>query len=338
MRRPDALVRLHGPIGSPASRQLVGRVQAELRDESVVKQVDTYYGTHNPAMVSRDGRWTWLGVYFRPMSDKTRQDAAKRIAKQFDGTPGVILGGSAIAQQQVNTQVQKDLARAEMLAFPLLFLLSLWFFRSLVAALLPPLLGGLAIVMTFAALRIVGSVVDVSVFALNLTTGLGLGLAIDYSLFIVSRYREELARGLAPAQAVRVTLQTAGRAVVFSSLTVAAALAALIVFPQRFLYSMGIGGLLVTLIASASAVIVLPASSSRRSTRACWAASTALARPAICWRRSSRPTRARRSGWSSTLRLGLPRLTPCQRVRGSSAVPHSSRRPSRSALTGRPSR
>ncbi len=104
------------------------------------------------------------------------------------------LGGAAIANAQVNTQVSHDLAHAELLAFPFIFLLSLLFFRSLVAALLPPLLGGLAIVTTFFALRIVSSFVDLSVFALNLTTGLGLGLAIDYSLFMVSRYREESAK------------------------------------------------------------------------------------------------------------------------------------------------
>jgi uncharacterized membrane protein YdfJ with MMPL/SSD domain len=156
-----------------------------------------------------------------------------------------------------------------MLAFPLLFLLSLLFFRSLVAALLPLLIGGLAIVGTFFILRIASEVGSISIFALNLTTGLGLGLAIDYSLFIVSRYREELARRgvdlVRPGgrterwEALRATMRTAGRTVLFSSLTVAVALAALIVFPQRFLYSMGIGGSLVALLAAAVALLVLPA-------------------------------------------------------------------------------
>ncbi|MFL5896464.1 MAG: MMPL family transporter [Thermoleophilaceae bacterium] len=253
------LVKLPGGVSAPGSRRRVDRVDASLRGEHVVKHVDTYFATHNRQMLSKDGRLTWIGAYFRPVSDKQRQDAAKRISDRLGHTPGVILGGSAVAQQQLNEQVSKDLAHAEMLAFPLLFLLSLWFFRSLVASLLPPLLGGLSIVLTFAALRIVNTGVDISVFALNLTTGLGLGLAIDYSLFIVSRYREELAGGLEPAGAIGRTLQTAGRTVVFSSLTVAAALASLLVFPQRFLYSMGVGGLLVTLIAATAAVVVLPA-------------------------------------------------------------------------------
>jgi RND superfamily putative drug exporter len=148
---------------------------------------------------------------------------------------------------------------AEMLAFPILFLLSLLFFRSGVAALLPLMIGGLAIVGTFLLLRIANEVVDVSVFALNLTTGLGLGLAIDYSLFVVSRYREEIAKSGPGAEAMRRTMNTAGRTVFFSSLTVAAALASLMVFPQRFLYSMGLGGALVALLAATVALTVLPA-------------------------------------------------------------------------------
>ena len=141
----------------------------------------------------------------------------------------------------------------------MIFLLSLLFFRSLVAALLPPLLGGLAIVATFFALRIVSDFADLSVFALNLVTGLGLGLAIDYSLFMVSRYREESAVSGFGVSALRRTLETSGRTILFSSLTVAAAIASLTIFPQRFLYSMGIAGALVAVIAAALALSVLPA-------------------------------------------------------------------------------
>jgi RND superfamily putative drug exporter len=169
------------------------------------------------------------------------------------------VGGPAVAQKEVNEQVERDLRTAELYAFPLLFLLSLLFFRSLVAALLPLLVGALAIVGTFLMLRVASELTSVSIFALNLVTGLGLGLAIDYSLFIVSRYREEIARSGAGPEAMRRTLATAGRTVLFSSLTVAGAIASLVVFPQRFLYSMGIGGFFVALIAAAIALIVLPA-------------------------------------------------------------------------------
>src|SRR4030095_8314741 len=146
-----------------------------------------------------------------------------------------------------------------LLVFPLLLVLSLLFFRSGVAALLPPMIGALAIVGTFLMLRVASELTSVSIFALNLVTGLGLGLAIDYSLFIVSRYREEIARSGAGPLAMRRTLATAGRTVLFSSLTVAGAIASLAVFPQRFLYSMGIGGFFVALIAASIALVVLPA-------------------------------------------------------------------------------
>jgi uncharacterized membrane protein YdfJ with MMPL/SSD domain len=169
------------------------------------------------------------------------------------------LGGEQIAGAQANTQVGNDLAHAELLAFPFIFLLSLLFFRSLVASLIPLLLGAVAIVATLFALRIVSSFVDLSVFALNFVTGLGLGLAIDYSLFMVSRYREEAAASGFGAEALRRTLQTAGRTILFSSVTVAVALAALVIFPQRFLYSMGIAGAIVALVAATLALVVLPA-------------------------------------------------------------------------------
>jgi uncharacterized membrane protein YdfJ with MMPL/SSD domain len=155
--------------------------------------------------------------------------------------------------------VSEDLARAELLAFPILFLLSLWVFRGFVAALLPLFVGLLAIVGTFLCLRLVNEATLLSIYALNLGVGLGLGLAIDYSLFIVSRYREELARSGPGRKALHRTLATAGRTIVFSSLTVAAALLSLTIFPQRFLYSMGISGALTALVAAAVSLIALPA-------------------------------------------------------------------------------
>jgi RND superfamily putative drug exporter len=210
-------------------------------------------------MVSTDGRSTYVAAYFKALSDTQLKDDAQKIEDRFAGWTDVKLGGQQIAAAQVNTQVGKDLERSELLAFPFVFLLSLLFFRSLVAALLPPLLGGLAIVATFLALRIVAGFVDLSVFALNLTTGLGLGLAIDYSLFMVSRYREESAKTGFGREALVRTMQTSGRTILFSSLTVAAAIASLTIFPQRFLYSMGIAGALVALIAASLALTVLPA-------------------------------------------------------------------------------
>lgn len=248
-----------GDVRSAAARQRVNQVAAELRLQRDVASVASFYGAHNPAMVSRDGRSTYVLAYFRPLSDTALEDVAGQIEKHFAGQHDVTLGGAAIASAQVNTQVSHDLAHAELLAFPFIFLLSLLFFRSLLAALLPPLLGGLAIVATFFALRVISGFVDLSVFALNFVTGMGLGLAIDYSLFMVSRYREEAATSGFGPEALTRTLQTAGSTIIFSSLTIAAAVASLAVFPQRFLYSMGIAGAVVALLAATLALTVLPA-------------------------------------------------------------------------------
>ena len=137
---------------------------------------------------------TYFAVALKPTEDKQWQEAGADIADELSAEPGVVVGGAAVAQEQVNKQVEEDLKKAEMLAFPLLFLLSLLFFRSLVASVLPLMIGGLAIVGTFLILRVASEFGSISIFALNLTTALGLGLAIDYSLFIVSRYREEIAK------------------------------------------------------------------------------------------------------------------------------------------------
>jgi putative drug exporter of the RND superfamily len=248
-----------GDIRSAAVRRRVEQVAGDLRVQPDVATVASFYDTHDPSMISRDRRSTYVVAYFEPRSDKRLEDAAQRIEDRFAGQRDVRLGGEQIADVQANTQVGDDLAAAELLAFPFIFLLSLVFFRSLVAALLPPLIGGMAIVATFFALRIVAGWVDLSVFALNFVTGLGLGLAIDYSLFMVSRYREEAAASGFGLATLRRTLETAGRTVLFSALTVAAAVAALAIFPQRFLYSMGIAGALVALVAALLALVVLPA-------------------------------------------------------------------------------
>jgi RND superfamily putative drug exporter len=246
-------------VRSAAGRERVGELARKVGSDPDVASVADFFTTRSPDFVSKDGRSTYLAAALRPTDDDAQGDAADRIVDELKGEPGVTVGGPAVAFRQVNSQVEKDLRTAEMYAFPLLFVLSLLFFRSLVAALLPLLIGGLAIVSTFLMLRVASELTSVSIFALNLVTGLGLGLAIDYSLFIVSRYREELARSGPGPEAMRRTLATAGRTVLFSSLTVAGALASLMVFPQRFLYSMGIGGFCVALIAAAIALIVLPA-------------------------------------------------------------------------------
>jgi RND superfamily putative drug exporter len=245
-------------VRTPAGASPVEEVAAEVRGVEGVGEVVGYLDTRDEAFVARTGDATYLGVFTEGAGDEG-EDTAKRVAEELADRENVLVGGPSLAQAQVGEKVESDLRRAELLAFPILFILSFLFFRSLVAALLPLLVGALAIVGSFFVLRVANEFADVSIFALNLITGLGLGLAIDYSLFIVSRYREELARVGPGAEALRRTLATAGRTVLFSSLTVAGAVAALMIFPQRFLYSMGIGGLGVTLLSAAIALIVLPA-------------------------------------------------------------------------------
>ena len=183
-------------------------------------------GGATPAeLVSRDGRSTYVPITLRDGAD------ADALVERLERVPGVALGGPEIVNEQAGEQVQEDLARAELLAFPLLFLVSLLVFRGLVAALLPLAVGMVTVLSTFLLMRGVNEIEPMSVFALNLIIGLGLGLAIDYSLFIVSRFREELEQGQGTADALAATLRTAGRTVLFSAVTVAAALASLIAVP-----------------------------------------------------------------------------------------------------------
>jgi uncharacterized membrane protein YdfJ with MMPL/SSD domain len=254
----DVVALLETPDGatSPEARARVAGIARELGADPDVSRVVTFE-QGGRALVARDGRSTYVAASLAPGVEEN--DVGERLIERFEGRPGLTLGGFAVASPQVNDQVSEDLARAELLAFPLLFLLSFMFFRSAVAALLPLLVGGIAIVLTMFGLRLGSEFGSISVFALNVTTGLGLGLAIDYSLFMVSRYREELAAVGPGVEAIRRTLATAGRTVLFSSLTVAAALGSLLIFPQRFLYSMGIGGMMVAVLAGAVALLVLPA-------------------------------------------------------------------------------
>jgi uncharacterized membrane protein YdfJ with MMPL/SSD domain len=251
---------------SRSAQRQEARVAALLARQDGFLRVVDYAHTRDPQLVSRDGHETVVLATFT--SRKLGYRAVQRLRPELRAER-VAFGGLDLVYEELTRHSRVDLERAELLALPLLLALSLWVFRGLVAALLPLLIGGLTIFGTFLCLRIVDQLTGLSVFALNLVSALGLGLAIDYSLFVLSRYREELAseRGSADQRpssadtgaAIGRTLQTAGRTVLYSSLTVAAALAALTVFPLRFLYSMGIAGTLTALMAGAVALIVLPA-------------------------------------------------------------------------------
>ncbi|RKQ93766.1 RND superfamily putative drug exporter [Solirubrobacter pauli] len=250
-----ALVRLGATADSSAGQERIRLVAAAMRHPGVASVV-AYQPGGDRRLVSRDGRSTYLLATYR----RDDRDATDAIERRLDRYDWVTLGGGAIAAPQVGDQVSADILRAELIAFPILFLLSLIVFRSAVSALLPLAVGGATILLTFLAIRLINSHVNpMSIYALNLVNGLGLGLAIDYSLFMVSRFREELAAGRSREEALAQTMRTAGRVVLFSAVTVAAALAALIVFRQRFLYSMGVGGALCALIAAGVSLTLLPA-------------------------------------------------------------------------------
>ena len=243
-------------VRAPSSSAEVARVARTLRTEPGIARVALPPPSGRSAAVSRDGRQVLVAATLRARASES--GVVKRLQHAFAGDKAVVLGGSAVAGQQTGSLATSSLAIAELIAFPLLVLLSLVFFRG-VAALLPVAIGGFSVLGAFAVLRAINSALPLSPFALNLVIGLGLGLAIDYSLFCVSRFREELGRGADVPSAVRGTMQTAGRTVLFSAITVAAAMGCLTVFPQRFLVSMGLGGLVVALVAGASTLVFLPA-------------------------------------------------------------------------------
>ena len=171
----------------------------------------------------------------------------------------VSAGGLAVVNAEVTHTIERDLLKAEMIAIPITLVLLVWVFGSIVAALLPLAVGLFSIFTTFAMLQLFAQFTDVSIFALNATTALGLGLAIDYSLFIVSRYREELSGGHEPGEAVVRTVRTAGRTILFSAVTVAIGLSAMLVFPIPFMRSFGYAGVGVAASAAFGAVVMLPA-------------------------------------------------------------------------------
>ncbi|WP_369389321.1 MMPL family transporter [Streptomyces sp. CG1] len=245
------------PAVAAQARDLAGR----LAGEKGVTGVGSYWQSKSPALRARDGHEALIAARITG-DDNAMSKTLDRIAPHYRGTHGPVrvkVGGIVAVRHDMQTIIKEDLTRAEMIALPITLVLLVMVFGSAVAALLPLGIGIVAILGTNAVLRGLTAFTDVSVFALNLTTALGLGLAIDYALFIVRRYREELSTGADPLAAVGATLRTAGRTVLFSALTVAVSLAAMMVFPQYFLRSFAYAGIAVVLLAAAAALILLPA-------------------------------------------------------------------------------
>ncbi|MFD4140681.1 MMPL family transporter [Streptomyces sp. NPDC058572] len=248
-------------VDDPSVAAEAGRLVSRLSAEEGVTGVGSYWQTKAPALRAEDGRQALIAARVEG-DEKTTSETLKRIAPDYRGAHGplkVSIGGPVAVQQEMTETIQEDLLRAELIALPITLVLLVMVFGSAVAALLPLGVGIIAILGTNAVLRGITEFADVSVFAQNLTTALGLGLAIDYALFIVRRFREELSAGREVREAVGATLRTAGRTVLFSALTVAVSLAAMLVFPQYFLRSFAYAGIAVVLLAALAALILLPA-------------------------------------------------------------------------------
>ncbi|WP_328870162.1 MMPL family transporter [Streptomyces sp. NBC_00287] len=245
------------PEVAAEARELARRLDAEKSVGGVV----SYWDGKEPALRAKDGGEALITA--RIAGDEDAVDAVlERIEPSYAGRQGpveVAVGGPAAVRHASQEVIEEDLVRAEMIALPVTLVLLVIVFGSAVAALLPLLVGIMAILGTGAVLRVLTEFTEVSVYAQNLTTALGLGLAIDYALFIVRRYREELAAGAAPPEAVATSLRTAGRTVLFSALTVAVSLASMFAFEQYFLRSFAYAGIAVVLISAAASLIALPA-------------------------------------------------------------------------------
>jgi putative drug exporter of the RND superfamily len=274
----DALVARFPSAGEPDFVVLVTATRGSVDDDTVeryglalteqlerepdVIEAGSYWSLDKPApLKSSDGRQALVIAALRGNLDK-RVETAEELSPLFTGGEGPIrssVTGVSEFARQVSDRSEKDLQRSELLTAPLVGIALVFVFGSIVAAGLPLVVGIVAVLGTLLVLTIIASVTEVSVFALNLTTGLGLGLAIDYALFIVSRYREELGRGVSTYVAVARTMQTAGRTVAFSAATVMISLLSLLVFPQSYLRSFAYAGVAVVGLAAVAAVIVLPA-------------------------------------------------------------------------------
>jgi RND superfamily putative drug exporter len=248
-------------VDTTSSRTIGRDLLNELKQIEGVETVTSYYTLGAPpSLRSTDGKAAYFFVKLK--DDAAQSDVGKSISDEFTGDYNgakIHVAGFAAISSEINSTISEDLARAEAIAVPLILLLLVFVFGSLVAAGLPLLIGGLAIVGSFFFIWVSAQFTDTSVFALNLITGLGLGLGIDYSLLMVNRFREERAKNKSVNDAVIETVATAGRTVLFSGITVAIVLSSLAFFPQYFLKSFATGGVVVVFLSIAGALIALPA-------------------------------------------------------------------------------
>lgn len=237
-------------------------IARQLAQSPFVAQVASPWDTPQPPpdMLSADGKSALILVALKGDENSAPRHAqalAQRLAHDRGGVT-VQAGGSAMVYAQVNQQTEKDLLRMEFIAVPVSFAALVWVFGGLLAAALPVAVGGFAILGSLAVLRGVAMVTDVSIFALNVTVALGMALAIDYTLLIISRYRDELGEGRSHEDALVRTMTTAGRTVLFSAVTVGLSLVAMALFPMYFLKSFAYAGVAVVAFSALAAMVVAP--------------------------------------------------------------------------------
>ncbi|MFJ9739217.1 MMPL family transporter [Streptomyces sp. NPDC101166] len=261
-RAPDAVVVYRDDtrtVDDPSFKAAVVK-SLEALPKSEVTGFAHFWMTNMPQQVSRDRHATYVAMNLAGSDDNGKEEAYKAVKDKLD-VPGLttLRGGPVPTGHQAGDEIGKDLGMAEGLSFPVLFVLLVVVFGGLAAASLPLVVGGLSIIGSMAVLRVIAQVTDVSVFAMSLVTVLGLAVAIDYGLLIVSRYREELERGHTGEEALARTVATAGRTVVISGITVAVALAGMTFFPFGFLKSMAYGGVAAVVLSVFFSLIALPA-------------------------------------------------------------------------------
>jgi RND superfamily putative drug exporter len=259
------LVEAPGKITAEPARGVVDGLVADLERSDEVAGVTSPWDMPDPVaagLVSRDGTSALVVAHVRG-DDSSGQYAAEALAKQFAAVHysgvSVSVGGPGAVSTQIAEQSRKDLTLSEAIVLPVSFAVLVWVFGGMIAALIPLAIGAFAVLSSLAILRGLAEITEVSVFAPNLTVALGLALAIDYSLLLVSRYREEVTDGADPHEAIRRTMNTAGRTVVYSAVTVALCLATMALLPMYFLRSFAYGGVSVVVTAAVAALVIAPA-------------------------------------------------------------------------------
>ncbi|WP_203835586.1 MMPL family transporter [Winogradskya humida] len=261
--RGGDLIAVYRPLTGTIDDAALGkRIEAKLGSlpRSAVSQTDGYWPGHNKQYASADGRSAVAVITLAGEDDGAKLSSYRDISDSL-GVPGTSLqlAGGAPLQDASASRSTDDLAFAEAISLPIVLVLLLFIFGSLVAASLPVLVGGCAVLGSLGVLHAIAAHHDVNSFAVNVASLLGLGMAIDYGLFMVGRFREELEAGHAPAEAVSRTVATAGRTVLFSASLLMIALAGLLLFPQGFLKSLAYGGLAAVALAALLSLTLLPA-------------------------------------------------------------------------------